>query len=177
MSKKPQKKQPAKQNKPKIKEAVPLSLSMGKVDIIYRIEFTEKDLEKPEGENSDEKYYNIENFNSIKDLAFLKDKKNIWDKIQLVPNNSTLEQLIIANRISKKKMHVDYIGFGRPKFEGDDEFFNEIFDYVNDKNFIDINSKPLSDSGPYSFTFEFYFKDQENSFTLSGGEGGSGGKK
>ena len=74
-------------------------------------------------------------------------------------------------------MHVDYIGFGRPKFEGDIEFFNEIFDYVNDKNFIDINSKPLSDSGPYSFTFEFYFKDQENSFTLSGGEGGSGGKK
>ena len=177
MSKKPQKKPQGKQNKPKIKEAVPLALSFGKVDIIYRIEFTEKDLEKPQSENPDDKYYNIENFNSIKDLEFLKDKKNIWDKFQLVPNNSTLEQLLIANKISKKKMHVDYIGFGRPKFEGDIEFFNEIFDYVNDKNHIDINAKPLSDSGPYSIIFEFYFKDQEHSFNFSGGEAGSGGKK
>ena len=104
MSKKPQKKQQGKQKQTKIKEAVPLALSFGKVDIVYKIEFTEKDLEKPEGgENPDDKYYNIENFNSIKDLEFLKDKKNIWDKVQLVPNNSTLEQLIIANKISKKK--------------------------------------------------------------------------
>ena len=36
-------------------------------------------------------------------------------------------------------MHVDYIGYGRPKFEGEEEFFEEIFAYVNDKNFIDIN--------------------------------------
>ena len=170
--KKQQKKQQGKQNKPKIKEAVPLALSFGKMDFIYKIEFNEKDLEKPE--QKDEKYYDIEKFESIKDLQFLKDKKNIWDKIQLIPNNSTLEQLLIANKISKKKMHVDYIAYGRPKFEGDDEFFNEIFNYVNEKNHIDINSHPLSESGPYSITFEFYFKDKEHSFSLNGG-GGSGG--
>ena len=172
--KKQQKKPQGKQNKQKIKEAVPLALSFGKLDIIYKIEFTEKDLEKPENQQSDGKYYDIEKFESIKDLQFLKDKKNIWDRVQLVPNNSTLEQLLIANKISKKKMHVDYIAYGRPKFEGDAEFFNEIFNYVNEKNFIDINSKPLSESGPYSITFEFYFKDKEHSFSLNGG-GGSGG--
>ena len=143
--KKQQKKPQGKQNKPKIKEAVPLALSFGKIDIIYKLEFTEKDLEKPEGENKEEKYYDIENFNSIKDLQFLKDKKNLWDKIQFVANNSTLEQLTIANKISKKKMHVDYIGYGRPKFEGDDQFFAEIFNYVNNKNFIDINEKAFID--------------------------------
>ena len=168
--KKQQKKQQGKQNKPKIKEAVPLALSLGKFDIIYKIEFSDKDLEKSENES-----YDIGNINSLKDLQFIKDKKNIWEKIQLVPNNSTLEQLIIGNKISKKKMHVDYIGYGRPKFEGDDEYFNEIFNYVNEKNHIDINARPLSDSGSYSVTFELYFKDQTNSFNISGG--GNGEKK
>ena len=167
--KKQQKKPQGKQNKQKIKEAIPLALSFGKIDIIYRIEFTEKDLEKPENENQDEKYYDIENINSIKDLSFIKDKKNIWDKFQLIPNNSTLEQLIIANKIAKKKMHVDYIGYGSPKFEGDDEFFNEIFAYVNEKHFIDINSRALIDSPAYSITFELFFKDKTHSFSIGGG--------
>ena len=179
--KKPQKKQQGKQNKQKIKEAIPLSLSFGKFDFVYKLEFTEKDLEKPDGKE-DDKYYDIESFNSIKDLQFLKDKKNIWDKIQIVPNNSTLEQLMVGNKISKKKMHVEYIAYDRPKFEGDDEFFNEIFNYVNDKNFIDINQKPFNESGNYSFTFEFYFKDKTHSFTLGSGkadkkEGDGEGKK
>jgi hypothetical protein len=172
--KKQQKKPQGKQVKQKIKEAVPLCLSLGKIDLIYRIEFTEKDLEN--SENPNEKY-DIENFNSIKDLQFIKDKKSILEKIQLIPNNSTLEQLIIANKISKKKMHIDYIGYGRPKFEGDEEFFNDIFNYVNDKNHIDINSKPLDESGPYSITFEFFFKDKTHSFSIGTSSGGGEGKK
>ena len=47
---------------------------MGKLDFIYKLEFSEKDLEKPDGKEGD-KYYDIENFNSIKDLQFLKEKK------------------------------------------------------------------------------------------------------
>ena len=170
--KKQQKKPQGKQNKQKIKEAIPLALSFGKIDIIYRIEFSEKDLEKPENENQDEKYYDIEKINSIKDLSFMKEKKNIWDKIQLIPNNSTLEQLIIANKIAKKKMHVDYIGYGSPKFEGDDEYFNEIYAYVNEKHHIDINSRSLTDSPAYSIIFEMFFKDKTHSFSL-----GEGSKK
>ena len=174
--KKQQKKGQGKQNKQKIKEAVPLALSFGKLDIIYKLEFSEKDLEKPENEQQDGKFYDIENFNSLKDIQFIKDKKNIWDKIQLIPNNSTLEQLIIANKISKKKMHVDYIGYGAPSFEGDDEYFNEIYFYVNEKHHIDINARPLSKSGAFSFTFEFYFKDKTHSFSISS-TGESGGDK
>ena len=180
-----QQKKPQGKNKPKIKEAVPLTLSFGKLDIIYKLEFSEQDLLKPENEQSDgDKYYDIKNFNSIKDLEFMKDKKNIYDKIQLVPNNSTLEQLLIATKISKKKMHVDYIGYGRPKFEGDEEFFNEIFEYVNEKNHIDINQNPLSESGPYSFLFEFIYKNKTHSFSMgspaeetNGNEGGGNNDK
>ena len=196
--KKQQKKPQNKQAKPKAKESNPTVLSFGKVDFIYKIEFNEKDLEKPENENKEEvkenqegngenvenkdnkenkenKYYNIEDFNSIQDLKFIKDKKNIWDKIQLVPNNSTLEQLIIANRISKKKMTIDYIGYGIPTFTGDDEFFKEIYNYVNEKNCIEINPKPLNESGAYSIVFELYFKDKNHSFSVGSSSSSGGG--
>ena len=66
-------------------------------------------------------------------------------------------------------MHVDYIGYGSPKFTGDDEYFNEVFAYVNEKHHIDINSRSLTDSPAYSITFELFFKDKTHSFSL--GEG------
>ena len=69
--KKQQKNKQGKQNKQKIKEAVPLALSLGKVDLIYKLELTEKDLEQGEGAEK----LDIEKFNSIKDIQFLKDKK------------------------------------------------------------------------------------------------------
>ena len=128
--------QGGKQQKQKPKET-PGCLSFGKLDLIYKIDFAEKDLEKPEEEvkndENGEKYYNIENFNSIADLKFIEGKKNIWDKIVLKPNNGTLEQLLVASKMSKKKMNIEYIGYGRPKFEGDEEFFLQIFNHVNEK--------------------------------------------
>ena len=159
-----------KQSKQKQKET-PGCLSFGKLDLIYKIEFAEKDLEKPEKDENGEKYLNIEDINSIKDLEFIKDKKAIWDKITLRANNSTLEQLLIANKMSKKKMNVEYIGYGRPKFEGDEEFFSQIFNYVNEKNHFELNDKSFVEDGPYSLKFELVFKDKTHDFSIgSGGE-------
>ena len=118
--------QKSKQAKTKPKDT-PGCLSFGKLDLIYKFEFIEKDLEKSEEEmKQDEngsKYYNIEDFNSIKDLKFLQDKKEIWERITLKPNNATLDQLLTANKISKKKMNVEYITYGIPKFEEEEEKF------------------------------------------------------
>ena len=168
--------QKSKQAKAKPKD-IPGCLSFGKLDLIYKFEFIEKDLEKSEEEiQQDEngsKYYNIEDFNSIKDLKFLQDKKEIWERISLKPNNATLDQLLTANKISKKKMNIEYITYGIPKFEEEEEkFFLDIYNYVNEKNNLDINEKPLVEDGSYSLKFEFYFKDQTHSFCL-----GSGGEK
>ena len=164
--------QKGKQPKQKPKE-LPGCLSFGKLDLIYKIEFTEKDLEKTEEEiQKDEngsKYRNIEDINTLTDLQFIKDKKNIWDKIILKPNNSTLEQLLTANRISKKKMVVEYITYGNPKFEGDEEYFLEIYNYINEKNNFDINETPLKEDGSYSLTFELQFKDQTHTFKIGTG--------
>ena len=173
--------QGGKQQKQKPKET-PGCLSFGKLDLIYKIDFAEKDLEKPEEEvkndENGEKYYNIENFNSIADLKFIEGKKNIWDKIVLKPNNGTLEQLLVASKMSKKKMNIEYIGYGRPKFEGDEEFFLQIFNHVNEKNHLDLNEKPLIEDGPYSLKFEFTFKNKEHSFSIgSGGDNKEGNKE
>ena len=174
--------QKSKQAKAKPKD-IPGCLSFGKLDLIYKFEFIEKDLEKSEEEiQQDEngsKYYNIEDFNSIKDLKFLQDKKEIWERISLKPNNATLDQLLTANKISKKKMNVEYITYGIHKFEEEEEkFFLDIYNYVNEKNNLDINEKPLVEDGSYSLKFEFYFKDQTHSFCLgSGGENAEEEKK
>ena len=174
--------QKSKQAKAKPKD-IPGCLSFGKLDLIYKFEFIEKDLEKSEEEiQQDEngsKYYNIEDFNSIKDLKFLQDKKEIWERISLKPNNATLDQLLTANKISKKKMNVEYITYGIPKFEEEEEkFFLDIYNYVNEKNNLDINEKPLVEDGSYSLKFEFYFKGQTHSFCLgSGGENAEEEKK
>ena len=174
--------QKSKQAKAKPKD-IPGCLSFGKLDLIYKFEFIEKDLEKSEEEiQQDEngsKYYNIEDFNSLKDLKFLQDKKEIWERISLKPNNATLDQLLTANKISKKKMNIEYITYGIPKFEEEEEkFFLDIYNYVNEKNNLDINEKPLVEDGSYSLKFEFYFKDQTHSFCLgSGGENAEEEKK
>ena len=161
-----------KQNKQKGKEASSC-LSFGKLDLIYKIEFTEKDLEKPEEEikqdEKGEKYYNIENINSIKDLQFIQDKKNILDKISLKGNNATLEQILVGNKMSKKKTKMEFIPYGIPKFEGDDEFFDKIYNHLNEKNHLDINEKPLIEDGPYSLTFDLIFKDKSHSFSIGSG--------
>ena len=161
-----------KQNKQKGKEASSF-LSFGKLDLIYKIEFTEKDLEKPEEEikqdEKGEKYYNIENINSIKDLQFIQDKKNILDKISLKGNNATLEQILVGNKMSKKKTKMEFIPYGIPKFEGDDEFFDKIYNHLNEKNHLDINEKPLIEDGPYSLTFDLIFKDKSHSFSIGSG--------
>ena len=164
--------QKGKQPKQKPKE-LPGCLSFGKLDLIYKIEFTEKDLEKTEEEiQKDEngsKYRNIEDINTLTDLQFIKDKKNIWDKIILKPNNSTLEQLLTANKISKKKMVVEYITYGNPKFEGDEEYFLEIYNYINEKNNFEINETPLKEDSSYSLKFELQFKDQTHTFKIGTG--------
>ena len=76
-------------------------------------------------------------------------------------------------------MNVEYITYGIPKFEEEEEkFFLDIYNYVNEKNNLDINEKPLVEDGSYSLKFEFYFKDQTHSFCLgSGGENAEEEKK
>ena len=66
-------------------------------------------------------------------------------------------------------MNLEYIGYGRPKFEGDEEFFQEIFNYVNEKNHFILNDKSLIKDGPYSLKFELIFGDITHTFCIGSG--------
>ena len=157
------------------KKQLPCILSMGHIDLIFQLEFEEKDLQKPltnssnmnninEGEE-DISYYNFEDINSIKDLYFLKKKRSIWNKIKLKAGNQTLSQILNGNEQLETKCIVDYIGYGPLKFENDESFFTDIFKYVTLKNFLIINEKFLDKNSPSSFSIELTY--QGNSKTLT----------
>ena len=56
--------------------------------------------------------------------------------------------------------------YGRPKIEGDEEFFQEIFNYVNEKNHFILNDKSSIKDGPYSLKFELIFGDITHTFYI-----------
>ena len=144
-------------------------LLMGNINITFKIEFSDKDLEiskeNEEGDNEIKEYYNINDFQTIKDLEFLKNKKEVWDKFELIPNNNTtLKYLFLANAIREKKTHIDYIGFGRPSFTNDEEFFEEIFNHVAKKYNIIFKKTPLNTGIESIVKFEFKHKNYYNNF-------------
>ena len=171
-------------------------LSMGEIDITFKIEFSDEDLEikteeeqKPEEnkdneekieknkDNEDKKeenkeenweivkqYYNIEDFKNIKDLKFLEGRKDVWDKFQLIPNNNTLDHLLLANALRKNNVITEYIGFGRPLFINDEKFFEKIFEHVSKRNNILFSKTPLSEQTKCRINFEFIHKKKIATF-------------
>ena len=158
--------------------------AMGYIDLIFKIKLSKKDLlkseedlkkaETPENPNENEeqentpedRYYHIEDLNTIEDLQFLKDKKQLWDKISLSGGNDTLKQLLIGNRISKKRCKIEYFAYNRPIFEGNESFFSEIFDHVCIKHNIYINETPLEESARYTLKIIIEHKGETNAISL-----------
>ena len=106
-----------------VQDPVNTLFAMGYVDLIFKIKFTDKDLLKTESnsnkteENKEQEkdkeksdsYYHIEDLNTLADLDFLKDRKYLWDKITISGGNDTLKQLLVGNKIAKKKCNVEYL--------------------------------------------------------------------
>ena len=152
------------------KETLPSILSMGLIDLTFKIEFSDEDLEikdeNEENKTDNKSYYDINDFHSLKDLQFLKDRKKVWDKFELIPNNPTLEHLLFANYLRKKKIITEYIGFGRPCFTKEEEFFENIFEYISKKNNILFNTTPLDKTLECHLKFEFKHKKKYNNFEI-----------
>ena len=101
-------------------DSPPLLFTMGELDLIFRIDFKEEDLEKDESEsknNDKEKekdkeskeeeksnYYKLEDINTLKDLSFIKDNEDLWDRIKLKPGNDNIKLFLIGNKNTKKKL-------------------------------------------------------------------------
>ena len=152
-----------------------MSLAIGEMDLIFDLTLDDKDLENPKSSSEDDKYIKIEDLKSIKDLSFLfkkdeegkseeekkeQEKKiqDIVNRIKIIPNSEFMKQLLLGNKISKKKTFIDLICYGRPKFEGDNEFFDPIFKQVNLKYGLQINETPLSENSRYSLIINIRHK-------------------
>ena len=164
--------------KSKFHESTSTLFAMGYVDLIFKLKLTNKDLLKSEdgqqqseennkqGQKTDDKYYNISDFKSIEDLQFLKDKRELWDKITLTGGNDTIKQLLIGNKIAKKKSKIEFFGYNRPTFEGNTEFFSDIFNYVCSKNNLIINETPLEKNARFTLNIILYHKGESNVISI-----------
>ena len=162
------------ESKQKQNEEAPFSgmtLAIGEFDLIMEITFDDKDLEKSDGKNNeqkgeenanDDKYYKIEEMTSIDKLKFLEEKpEEFLNTIKIRPNNEFIKQLILGNKISKKKCFIDLICYDRPTFQGEEEFFDNIFNYVTTKNYLQINKTPLKEGSRYSLIIELRHKEKK----------------
>ena len=164
--------------KSKFHESTSTLFAMGYVDLIFKLKLTNKDLLKSEdgqqqseqnekqGQKTDDKYYNISDFKSIEDLQFLKDKRELWDKITLTGGNDTIKQLLIGNKIAKKKSKIEFFGYNRPTFEGNTKFFSDIFNYVCSKNNLIINETPLEENARFTLNIILYHKGESNVISI-----------
>ena len=151
---------------------------MGYVDLIFKLRLTNKDLLKSEedqnkveendkqAQTSENRYYNIKDLNSIEDLKFLANKKELWDRIVISGGNDTLNQLLTGNKIAKKKCKIEFFGYNRPIFQDNTEFFSEIFNYVCLKNNLFINETPLEESARYTLNIILYHKGESHTISL-----------
>ena len=158
-------------NKPKIQEQNSTLFAMGYVDLILKLKLTDKDLlkseeEQKQAEKAEDRYFHIEDFKTIEDLIFLKDKKELWDRIILSGGNDTLKQLLLGSQISKNKCKIEYFGYNFPTFEDNTEFFSDIFKYVCSKHNLYISETPLEESARFTLNIILSNKGKTNTISL-----------
>ena len=137
-------------------------LSIGELDLIFEINFTDVELEIPNSQNEEKKYYKLENIYTLHDLKFISSLSNEFiNKIKLKPNNHLIRQLLLGNKISKKKNMIELICYNLPLFEEPDEkYFKKIFDQVCLNHKLTINKKPLHHEGRYSLILQLRHKNE-----------------
>ena len=106
-------------------------LGMGNIDLTYTLNLSEEDVAKYK--------IDLDKVNSLEDIGFLEDAKNLWVKIFISSNNPTLSTLIYLNRASDNKVFVEYLCYKLPCYDEKEKPFGEMFTSVNEINFLFIN--------------------------------------
>ena len=153
-------KKKTKQKQKPIKEQAPV-FTIGELDLILKIDFRDQDLEKKDQEkteNKDDKYYKLEDLTDIKSLSFLHKNEEVLKRFQVQSRNEILRLLLIGNQNMSKPTQIDYICMGMPKFEGEEEFFNDVLDSITKKVGITLNKKPLKETYRYYIRIEMSHK-------------------
>ena len=156
-----------KKNKKKQKSSV---FTFGELDLTLMIDFHEEDLEKKDenekGQENTKQYYNIEDLSEIKSLSFLKNNEKVLNRFRVKSKNELIKLLLLGNKNSEKQCLIEYISFGYPKFEGEEEFFNEVLKYITEKNGLNLNKEPLKPNANYSIKIEMSHKGKKKEIDI-----------
>ena len=82
---------------------------------------------------------------SAKDCQFLLDHQELWDQIEMVSGNKSLTMLLNANKISKKKVPIDYITLDKIDYTDEQQPFKDLVDQVTQKNNLILHESEVCD--------------------------------
>lgn len=151
---------------------IPIIFTMGELDLILKIDFEDEDLiKKNEDNNTQEKiYYSLDDLTDIKSLSFIKNNFSILKKFEVKSKNELLKSLLIGSKNSDNLCQIDFISYNIPIFSGDESFFNDILNYVTEKNGLNLNKTPLSENCCYSIIIQMSHKGKKKEIIISKGE-------
>ena len=142
-------------------------LVMGELDITLKIDFKEEDLLIESEENKEQKnYYKLRHLTDISSLSFLHKKEDILKRFKLSSKNETIKLLIIGNQNTEKKSIIDYICFGIPLFNNEEEFFNDVLDFITKRYGIIFNKKPLNVNAGYYIKIEMNYEGKKQEIVI-----------
>ncbi|MCQ2818435.1 MAG: hypothetical protein MJ252_14300 [archaeon] len=86
---------------------------------------------------------------TIKDLYFLSEDTNLWDKITLSSDKKSLNTLLYINKTQRKKALIEYINIGSYELTSEADFLKQMVRSLLKTNYICLTSN-INDNSPSS---------------------------
>ena len=157
----------AQQNQKKINKEKPSDspkcnmFAIGKLNLTFIIEFNSKDLiETKDGKKIE---HSINNIKAVKDLEFIKDNKELINRIKLESEDDSIQELIMLNKVSKGNRLIEFFPMQIPKFNKV-QFFKSIFEEVTKKYGLVINKSSLDKAQGSTIKINMVFGKDFNIF-------------
>ena len=128
-------------------------LSLGHYNIDYAITLDDDDMRE----------FNLTDVTKLKtydDIKFIVENINLWNKIRITTENNFLNLLLYMNKINieSNKIYIEFISYEQPIYFNDE--VKEMFQAVNDLNYIFVNETALYPSVKKNFTLTIRFRDR-----------------
>ena len=134
-------------------------LSFGSVKLLFTL-----NLEKGDLTNYKLKW---DDLNSLTDLKFIRENKDLWKRIELSSTNDTLNILLQINKSCKKLVKIGYVGFKKITYKDEQVDFCDFIEGITRQNGLYITSCDVCKS-IVSIQLLLKYKNKEKIYLLSG---------
>lgn len=133
--------------------------SLSNLNITFSLEFCNKDIEKYS--------INFTELNTLKDLSFIKNDPNLFDKIELKSNDDLINILLYMNRINKNKIFIQYITLNEIYFNEEQKEFKDFIYKLMESNFLFVSSEKIFNSINNTINLEIIYGNEKKIFPLN----------